>query len=1027
MQDLFVTIDTTAPATPTGLDLQDASDSLFAVTDATGTHTFGSAADNYTNARSPSFSVGSIEAGTVVALLRDGVVVATLTAPASPGGGPQTLTLTDPGPVPAGRRTYTVQQLDPAGNLTPPGAALEVVFDFSLPAVPSAPRLLPADDSGTPGDDVTNVPRPRLTGTAALAPGEIPARIHILDAGGTIIGEADVAAGGTYTVQLDLPVIPDSINFYTVRARAVDQAGNQSAPGAAYTLTIDTRSPAAPTLALSPTDDTGVVGDNITRVRRPTLIGRTGPGLFLDLILLGPPDAVLVDGRAGNIRSAGDGSFAIQVPRDLADGVYRLQVRAYDAAGNQSFSNVLTLVIDNAAPAAVPSLALRPDTDTGIKGDGRTSLRRPVLVGQAEPNATIEVIGPDGAVLNVPTQADAAGRFETQLASELVNGAIALRARVRDASGNLGAPGDPLILTIVTTLGDYDADGRADLAIFQRTTATWSVARSGLGPLTQAFGAGTDTPVQADFDGDGVTDLVVFRPETAEWLVQRSRRGFLQRPFGVPGASLPAPADYDGDGIDDFAIYVPATGVWRVESSRDGVTRETAFGPAGSLPVPADYDGDGRADLAVYLPGSGPGVASQWSILGSRDGQIRQVAFGDAAQIPVPADYDGDGLADVATYLPSPGPGVSAQWFLLGSRDGLRPVAFGGFGHIPVPRDYDGDGRTDVATFDPGTGQWFVLGSATGQITTTTFGVPSSVPVPVAAPLPYRQQVVIVTPPPLGGTTASIVPVSPNPRTAPVDSIVIAFNRPVAGFDLADLRLTRDGVAVPLAGATLTSGDNQTWTLGNLAGLTGAAGAYALTLVAAGSGIQGAGAGPLAADAGAAFTVLAPAPPPPPAPADTTGPTVAGLLTLSPRRRRTISGIVLRFSEPLDPAQAENIGNYSLLASGRDRRFGNRNDRAVPIRLATYDPATRTVTLTLARPQSRGQAYRLTVFGTTLGVSVSDPAGNLLDGDRNGIPGGDFLGRFGRPERPSLSARAVDLLTMAGDLPSVLTRNRRRP
>ena len=64
--------------------------------------------------------------------------------------------------------------------------------------------------------------------------------------------------------------------------------------------------------------------------------------------------------------------------------------------------------------------------------------------------------------------------------------------------------------------------------------------------------------------------------------------------------------------------------------------------------------------------------------------------------------------------------------------------------------------------------------------------------------------------------TVSIAAVTPNPRLLPVDSIVIQFNEPVAGFDLEDLQLTLGGVNVPLNGATLTTSDQQNWTLGNL-------------------------------------------------------------------------------------------------------------------------------------------------------------------------------------------------------------------
>jgi hypothetical protein len=49
--------------------------------------------------------------------------------------------------------------------------------------------------------------------------------------------------------------------------------------------------------------------------------------------------------------------------------------------------------------------------------------------------------------------------------------------------------------------------------------------------------------------------------------------------------------------------------------------------------------------------------------------------------------------------------------------------------------------------------------------------------------------------------------------------------------------LTRSGSPVSLAGETLTSSDNITWTLANLSSQTAAAGTYTLTLASAGSGI----------------------------------------------------------------------------------------------------------------------------------------------------------------------------------------------
>ena len=85
--------------------------------------------------------------------------------------------------------------------------------------------------------------------------------------------------------------------------------------------------------------------------------------------------------------------------------------------------------------------------------------------------------------------------------------------------------------------------------------------------------------------------------------------------------------------------------------------------------------------------------------------------------------------------------------------------------------------------------------------------------------------------------TATITPVSPDPRNSPVNSVSIQFSEPVGHFDIRDLYLALKGLSAPITGATLSTTDNQTWTLGNLAGLTAAAGTYVLTLQGVGSGI----------------------------------------------------------------------------------------------------------------------------------------------------------------------------------------------
>ena len=89
---------------------------------------------------------------------------------------------------------------------------------------------------------------------------------------------------------------------------------------------------------------------------------------------------------------------------------------------------------------------------------------------------------------------------------------------------------------------------------------------------------------------------------------------------------------------------------------------------------------------------------------------------------------------------------------------------------------------------------------------------------------------------------------SPAPSSAfdGIDTVQFLFAEPVFGFDTSDLLLTRGGLEIPLSAAqTLTTGDNQTFTLGNLLSLNTTPGHYELSLLAQDSGIQDAAANPL--------------------------------------------------------------------------------------------------------------------------------------------------------------------------------------
>ena len=148
-------------------------------------------------------------------------------------------------------------------------------------------------------------------------------------------------------------------------------------------------------------------------------------------------------------------------------------------------------------------------------------------------------------------------------------------------------------------------------------------------------------------------------------------------------------------------------------------------------------------------------------------------------------------------------------------------------------------------------------------------------------------------------------------------------------------------------------------------------------------------------------------------------PVVQSLKTTTSRTGFT--GIVLTFSQPMDAGRAQNLSDYTLISAGADGRFGTADDQVVSLKKAAYKSSNKTVTLTPASALPKTQAYQLTVNGTSAATGLIDVNGNLLDGNRDGIAGGNYVGRFGATAKTSVSAQAFDLLTVHGGLPRIKT------
>ena len=125
--------------------------------------------------------------------------------------------------------------------------------------------------------------------------------------------------------------------------------------------------------------------------------------------------------------------------------------------------------------------------------------------------------------------------------------------------------------------------------------------------------------------------------------------------------------------------------------------------------------------------------------------------------------------------------------------------------------------------------------------------------------------------------------------------------------------------------------------------------------------------------------------PPPPY---TTPPTIVGArITSSGHGSRKTFTIVLGFSKPLDPAF---LSGFALSKPGRTKRHGATPRIAIGLGAAVYNAGDSTVLLKISLRKTLPRGLQLRVSGSPP-FGIRDQVGNLLDGDRDGSPGGDAV------------------------------------
>ncbi|EAX4208218.1 Ig-like domain repeat protein [Salmonella enterica] len=309
-----------------------------------------------------------------------------------------------------GENSIKVVAVDKAGNKN---ETTDSIITDTIPPEKPTIELDDSSDSGIKNDNITNSTLPTFIGVAE------PGSTVSIYLGLKHLGEVIVAKDGTWSYTLTTPLKDGE---YNITATATDIAGHTSAT-ANLPFTIDTRISYF-SAEIETTNDSGIVGDNVTNNTRPTFTGKTEPNAIISVINSETGEEVI-------FKANDKGEWTFNFTSDSVEGVNNLTFTVEDVAGNKKdFS--FSYVIDTVAP--VPPTVSLEDFVVLPNGIILSGNDLPALVGTAEPKSIILLMR-DGKLYD-SIEVDSNGTWNYQFSNKFLQGAYDIEIISQDAAGN---------------------------------------------------------------------------------------------------------------------------------------------------------------------------------------------------------------------------------------------------------------------------------------------------------------------------------------------------------------------------------------------------------------------------------------------------------------------------------------------------------------------------------------------------------------------------------------------------------------